>query len=97
VNELHDSLLVKHPVAAALMIRGARNVAGWSQTELARRASLTQRSIHKLEQGAVRIRKSNAFMIEQVFGEVGIHFEELADGSFKISIDRECLASAPIE
>ena len=37
--------------AFAAKIRLARAVLGWSQSELGRRVGLTQRAIHKLEQG----------------------------------------------
>jgi ribosome-binding protein aMBF1 (putative translation factor) len=37
--------------AFAAKIRMARAVIGWSQSEFASRVGLTQRSVHKLEQG----------------------------------------------
>ena len=48
----------RHGLAAK--IRLARAVLGWSQTELGPRIGLTQRAIHKLEQGETepRLRRS---------------------------------------
>ena len=43
--------------AFAAKIRPTRAVLGWSQTELAQHVGLTQRAIHKLEQGGTEPRR----------------------------------------
>ena len=68
----------------AAQVRGARAILNWSQTELGERAGFTQRSIHRLEQGSVEIRRSTAAAIVKVFSDAGIYFEEMPDGAFKI-------------
>jgi predicted transcriptional regulator len=75
----------------AAQVRGARAVLNWSQTELGARAGLTQRSIHRLEQGASDIRRSTVLAIEHVFSEAGVQFESLPDSGFKIVISGRTL------
>jgi predicted transcriptional regulator len=75
----------------AAQIRGARAVLNWSQTELGARAGLTQRSIHRLEQGATDIRRSTALAVEHVLMEEGIQFEQMPDSGFRIVIPGQTL------
>ena len=70
----------------AAKIRMARALLGWSQSELAYRVGLTQRGIHKLEQGETDPRRATVRGIEAVWDEEGIEFEETADGGFRISV-----------
>ena len=70
----------------AAKVRAGRAVLGWSQTDLARRTGLSQRSVYRLELAAVDVRRSTAVCIETVFAESGIQFEQLADGGFKIVV-----------
>ena len=46
-----DDLVDSERQMFARKVRGARAVLGWSQTELARRAGLTQTSIHRMSRG----------------------------------------------
>jgi DNA-binding XRE family transcriptional regulator len=77
----------------AAQVRGARAVLNWSQTELGKRAGFTQRSIHKLEQGSVDIRRSTALAIVKAFRDAGIDFEELPSGPFKIVVSLQAVES----
>ncbi len=72
--------------AFAAKLRMARAVLNWSQSELATRVGLTQRAIHKLEQGNTEPRRATVHVIEAVWREQGIEFEDLADGGFRISV-----------
>jgi transcriptional regulator with XRE-family HTH domain len=72
--------------AFAAKIRLARAVLGWSQTELGRRVGLTQRAIHKLEQGETEPRRATVRSLEEIWREQSIEFEDLADGGFRASI-----------
>ncbi len=81
--------------AFAAKIRLARAVLGWSQSELAFRVGLTQRAIHKLEQGDTEPRRTTARAIEAVWREQGIEFEELTDGGFRVSV-RASVLDRPI-
>jgi transcriptional regulator with XRE-family HTH domain len=66
-------------------------VLGWSQSELALRVGLTQRAIHKLEQGDTEPRRATVRAIVEVWREQGIEFEDLADGGFRVSIHASTL------
>jgi transcriptional regulator with XRE-family HTH domain len=72
--------------AFAAKIRMARALLGWSQSELAFRIGLTQRGIHKLEQGDTEPRRATVRAIETVWHDEGIEFEDLPDGGFRVSV-----------
>jgi transcriptional regulator with XRE-family HTH domain len=72
--------------AFAAKIRLARGVLGWSQSELGFRVGLTQRAIHKLEQGETEPRRTTVRAIEAVWCEQGIEFDDLADGGFAVTV-----------
>jgi DNA-binding XRE family transcriptional regulator len=72
--------------AFAAKVRMARAVLGWSQSEFGAHVGLTQRAIHKLEQGDTEPRRATVRAIEQVWREQGIEFEDLADGGFRVSV-----------
>lgn len=70
-------------LAFAAKVRMARAVAGLSQSELAARIGMTQRSIHKLEQGGTEPRRATVAALEMLWREQGIEFEDLADGAVR--------------
>jgi hypothetical protein len=70
----------------AAKVRAARAILGWSQTELGRRAGLSQRSIYRLEMASVDIRRSTVVALETVFARAGIDFEPIAGGGFKVVV-----------
>ena len=78
-------------LAFAAKIRMARAVIGWSQSELAFRVGLTQRSVHKLEQGDTEPRRATVRAIELFWREQGIEFEDMADGGFRVSVGPQLL------
>jgi len=78
--------------AFAAKVRLARAVLGWSQSELGRRIGLTQRAIHKLEQGETQPRRSTMWALEEIWQEQDIKFEDLADGGFRVSIPSSALS-----
>jgi transcriptional regulator with XRE-family HTH domain len=85
--------------AFAAKIRVARAVLGWSQSELGFRVGLTQRAIHKIEQGDTEPRRSTVRAIEEVWREERVEFEDLPDGGFRLSVrspllDRPATAEA---
>lgn len=76
--------LERHAFAAK--IRLARAVLGWSQSELGFRIGMTQRAIHKLEQGETEPRRTTMRALEEIWRENQIEFEDNADGGFRVTI-----------
>ena len=72
--------------AFAAKIRLVRAVLGWSQGELGFRVGLTQRAIHKIEQGDTEPRRTTIRAIEEVWRDEGVEFEDLPDGGFRVSV-----------
>ncbi len=72
-----DSLLF------AARMRAARAVLGWSQTELAQRANVTQRAIYRLEKAAVRARHGTEVRINKAFTDAGVEFWNCRTGASK--------------
>lgn len=72
--------------AFAAKIRAARAILGWSQSELGLHVGLTQRAIHKLEQGDTEPRRATVRAIDAVWREQGIDFEDFADGGFRVNV-----------
>ncbi len=81
--------------AFAAKIRMVRAVLGWSQSELAFRIGLTQRAVHKLEQGATEPRRMTVRALETLWRGKGIEFEDVADGGFRVSV-RSVLLDRPL-
>ena len=78
--------------AFAAKVRLVRAVLGWSQTELGRRAGLTQRAIHKLEQGEIEPRRTTVRALEEIWREQSLEFEDLNDGGFRATIRSSAFA-----
>jgi transcriptional regulator with XRE-family HTH domain len=70
----------------AAKIRAARAILGWSQSEFGQHVGLTQRAIHKLEQGETDPRRTTLRAIEVVWQAQGIEFEDMADGGFRVIV-----------
>ncbi len=94
-NRRRKLLVVPHPNAAlherrefASKVRAARAVLCWSQAELGQRVGITQRSINRLEKADVDVRRSTAVAIETAFREQGIVFEAIAEGGFRMLVQR---------
>ncbi|MFZ1952210.1 MAG: helix-turn-helix transcriptional regulator [Pseudolabrys sp.] len=80
-----DEVVRRERQAFAAKVRIVRAVLGWSQTELGLRAGLTQRAIHKLEQGETEPRRTTVLALETIWREQHIEFEDLSDGGFQVS------------
>ena len=79
----------------AARMRAARAVLGWSQTELGRRAKVTQRAIYRLEKAAVRARHQTETRINRAFKDAGVEFQELPSGGFEMSVPSQ-LVTMPL-
>jgi transcriptional regulator with XRE-family HTH domain len=90
--QAHRSNAVPSPTALvernqfAIRVRAVRAVLGWSQTELAKRSGLTQRSIHRIEQAAVDVRQSTQAAIDRVIQQTGVQFEQASGDTVMITI-----------
>jgi len=67
-------------------------VLGLKQSELAERAGLTQKSIHRIEQGADYPRRSTIIAVERVLKAEGIEFEEMPGGGFKVAVAEDTVS-----
>lgn len=72
----------------ASKVRAARAILGWSQAELGIRVGITQRSINRLEKADVDVRRSTAVAIETAFRDEGIVFEPIAEGGFRMLVQK---------
>ena len=79
----------------AARMRAARAVLGWSQTELGKRAKVTQRAIYRLEKAAVRARHQTEVRINKAFQDAGVEFEELPNGGFEMSVPSQLVTRSP--
>ncbi len=70
----------------AAKIRAARAILGWSQSEFGQHVGITQRAIHKLEQGETEPRRATSRAIEVLWQAQGIDFEDMADGGFRVVV-----------
>jgi len=76
----------------AARMRAARAALGWSQTELGKRAKVTQRAIYRLEKAAVRARHQTEVRINKAFLDAGLEFAELPNGGFEMSVPSQLVA-----
>ena len=67
-------------------VRAARAILDLSQDELAECVGLTQRSVHRIEQGLVEPRLRTMLTIEQFLSDRDIAFEDLPDGGFRLVV-----------
>jgi transcriptional regulator with XRE-family HTH domain len=79
-------------LAFAAKLRLSRAVLGWSQSELGFRVGLSQRAVHKIEQGDTEPRRVTVRAIEQIWREEGIEFEDVDGGGFRVTVRAPVLA-----
>jgi transcriptional regulator with XRE-family HTH domain len=81
----HDRLVV------ATTVRMARAALGWSQVEFGRRLGMTQRSVHRIEQGHSEPRLTTLLAIEHLLRRAGLKIEHRNDGGFCIVVPASVL------
>jgi transcriptional regulator with XRE-family HTH domain len=79
-------------LAFAAKLRLCRAVLGWSQSELGFRVGLSQRAVHKIEQGDTEPRRVTVRAIERIWQDEGIEFEEVDGGGFRVTVRAALLA-----
>lgn len=70
-----ESQEVSHRTQVALTIRAARTALGWSQEELAKRASVSKPTIARIETGGISPRAETLNTLMKVFHAQGIDVE----------------------
>ena len=73
-------------LAFAAKLRMSRAVLGWSQSELGFRVGLSQRAIHKIEQGDTEPRRVTVRAIERIWRDEGVEFEDVDGGGFRVTV-----------
>ena len=86
VLDLDRALLVERAAFAA-KLRAARAVLGMSQDHFAQHVGLTQKSVHRIEQGTVQAKLRTILTIEQFWRSRGIVFEDLRSGGFRLVVE----------
>jgi transcriptional regulator with XRE-family HTH domain len=76
----HDRLLV------ATTVRMARAALGWSQAEFGRFLGMSQRAIHRIEQGHSEPRRTTLLAIESLLRKAGFKIEDRSDGGFSLVV-----------
>ncbi len=79
-RQQHDRLLV------ATTVRMARAALGWSQADLGRFLGMSQRAIHRIEQGHSEPRRTTLLAIESLLRKAGFKIEDRADGGFSMVV-----------
>jgi DNA-binding XRE family transcriptional regulator len=83
--------------AFAAKTRAARAVLGLSQRRFASMIGLTQKSVHRIEHGAVCPSMRTIVRIEKFWHEYGVHFEETAEPGFRLVVNTDVLRVIPLE
>ncbi len=78
-------------IAFAAKVRSARAILGLSQDQFARRIGLTQKSVHRIEQGTVEPKLQTILKIQRFWTEQGIAFEDLRSGGFRLAVGSDVL------
>lgn len=79
-QQRRDRLLV------AMTVRMARAALGWSQAEFGRFLGMSQRAIHRIEQGHSDPRRTTLLAIESLLRKAGFKIEDRADGGFSMVV-----------
>jgi transcriptional regulator with XRE-family HTH domain len=70
----------------ATTVRMARAALGWSQSELGRFLGMSQRAIHRIEQGHSAPRRTTLLALETLLRKAGFKIEERSDGGFSMVV-----------
>ena len=78
-------------ISFAAKVRSARAILGLSQDQFGRRIGLTQKSVHRIEQGSVDPKLQTLLKIELFWSDQGIAFEDLRGGGFRLMVGGDTL------
>jgi transcriptional regulator with XRE-family HTH domain len=88
LGQQRDRMLV------AMSIRMARAALGWSQAEFGRFLGMSQRAIHRIEQGHSEPRRTTLLAIESLLYKAGFKIEDRSDGGFCMIVPASMLGDA---
>jgi len=89
---MSDSYTAMERQVFAAKLRIARAVLGWTQSELGRHIHLTQRSIHRLENGHSEPKYATVLAFDRFCRDFGILFRERSDGGIELAVNGSVLA-----
>lgn len=78
-------------ISFAAKVRSVRAILGLSQDQLASRIGLTQKSVHRIEQGTVDPKLKTVLQIQRFWKERGLFFEDLRGGGFRLVVGSDTL------
>jgi transcriptional regulator with XRE-family HTH domain len=84
-HQHRDRLLI------AMAVRMARAALGWSQSELGQFLGMSQRAIHRIEQGHSELRRTTLLAIEGLLSKAGLKIEDRSDGGFCLIVPASML------
>jgi transcriptional regulator with XRE-family HTH domain len=73
-------------LVVATTVRMARAALGWSQAELGRFLGMSQRAIHRIEQGHSEPRRTTLLALESLLRKAGFKIEDRPDGGFSMAV-----------
>ena len=73
-------------LVVATTVRMARAALGWSQAELGRFLGMSQRAIHRIEQGHSEPRRTTLLALESLLRKAGFKIEDRGDGGFSMVV-----------
>ena len=73
-------------LVVAATVRMARAALDWSQAELGRFLGMSQRAIHRIEQGHSEPRRTTLLAIESLLRKAGFKIEDRGDGGFSMVV-----------
>jgi len=82
-------------IAFSAKVRAARAILGLSQDQFARGIGLTQKSVHRIEQGTVDPKLQTVLKIQRFWAGQGVFFEDLRDGGFRLVVGSDTLLREP--
>lgn len=92
-----EDILRLERAAFAAKVRTARAVLGLNQRRFGELVGLTQKSVHRIEHGAVYPSMRTIVRIERFWHEHGVYFEETSNCGFRLVVDAEVLRRGPLE
>ena len=75
-------------------VRAARAILALSQCEFALQVGLTQKSVHRIEQGLVEPKLRTIANIEQYWRHNGITFEDSPNGGFRLVVAASLISAS---